>query len=457
LKLYVKKGEGKMKEIKFGRRAVCLLFSLLLLLAGGRVWASSVAQADEVSYEVWMIDQSDTRPDGGGTLYIYQGDQVAGGDTAAATPEVIDLGSDVRTLCLNQTGTAPRRPHLMTLNSSHSYAVIGFVQTGHVLFMEAATRTPVACIDVGAQAHVAVPAPDETYVVVANTSAKRLHRINTDYETGTFVLDSGAEINLATCTTPSGAACQDPSLRPNTEPIYTFIDRSSQFTFVTLRTGGMFVLNSRATPMSIVAEYDRATITGNSGVGGVESGGKMYITGRAGARPGPLESYLYAFPISSFSSQPNPPNEPAPSVVFHNVFSNPLVDSDPRPATLTKHDRFIWIGDRSANRIMVVDTETDTLVNTIELAGDVSTDPTPDNIGIDPGGNRVFLSLRGPRPKSGNIAGVNNAVGSTPGLGVVRVERNGLSGTLHALAPVTNIVNGQEEADPHALQVRWIR
>ena len=71
----------------------------------------------------------------------------------------------------------------------------------------------------------------------------------------------------ATCTTPSGRPCEDPTLRPINWPICPIIDSSSTYGFVTLRGGGMFVVNAKTTPMSIVAEYDKATVRGN-GCGG---------------------------------------------------------------------------------------------------------------------------------------------------------------------------------------------
>ena len=131
-----------------------MVFAISLLLA--LVTASVVALvgrpavADEAAYEVWAIDQSDTTADGGGTLYTYQGNTLTGQDAAIAAPEVIDLGGAARSLCLAQTGTAPRRPHMMLFNAAHSHAVLAFVATGHVLFMDAATRAPIACLDVGA-------------------------------------------------------------------------------------------------------------------------------------------------------------------------------------------------------------------------------------------------------------------------------------------------------------------
>jgi hypothetical protein len=62
--------------------------------------------------------------------------------------------------------------------------------------------------------------------------------------------------------------------------------------------------------------------------------------------------------------------------------------------------------------------------------------------------------LRGPNPLTANVPGVDNAVGSTPGVGVVRVERIGAHGALQAVARITHVVDGAERADPHGIGVR---
>ena len=433
------------------RRIMLLLSSVLLVLIGVAAGVSRPAAADEAPYEVWAIDQSDTTADGGGTLYIYQGKALAGRNAGAAVPEVIDLGGAARDVCLAQTGSAPKRPHMLMFNHhTHSHAIIAFVATGHVLFMDAATRAPVACIDVGVQAHAATPSPDETYVVVANQNGKLLQRITTDYATNTFTLDASATLDLATCITPSGAACQDPVLRPDNAPICPIVDSSSRFSFVTLRGGGLFVVDSTATPMAIVAEYDAATIHPN-GCGGVETAGKLYINAGGGTPANPFESDLYALPLSGFSTTPNSPNTPAPTLIFSHD-ARRFVDS--HGAVLTKHARFLWVADRAANRIVVVDTRRDRVVDEIELFGAVSANPAPDLMDISPKGDLIYLSLRGPNPLTANVPGINNAVGSTPGVGIVRVTHNGRHGVLQAIAPITHIVNGVEQADPHGLAVR---
>ena len=44
-------------------------------------------------YEVWVIDQSDSSKDGGGTLYIYDGESLAK-DAKSAKAEKVDLATN---------------------------------------------------------------------------------------------------------------------------------------------------------------------------------------------------------------------------------------------------------------------------------------------------------------------------------------------------------------------------
>src|SRR5688572_7510281 len=140
------------------------------LMIGLLVMGPGLSQGEpaERPFEVWMLDQSDTRPDGGGRLFIYPGPDVNGRNAAAAAAEVYEFGGAVRDMALARPGSpsvqAPRRPHMVAFNPSGTHAVISFVVTGHVLFMETATRAPLDIIDVGLQVHAAVPSPDERFV-----------------------------------------------------------------------------------------------------------------------------------------------------------------------------------------------------------------------------------------------------------------------------------------------------
>lgn len=427
-------------------------------------WLAPVGSlaSDEPHHEVWLLDQSGFPPsavpstDVGGTLYIFDGDKLAGKAVSKADPEVLDLAALVQEL---DSGATPRRPHYITFNPSHTHAIIAFVATGHVLIIEAATRTPVFVVDVGVQAHAAVPSPDETYILVANQNGRLLQRINTDYATNTFTLDNDATLDLANGTTPSGALRQfdDPAGgRPDNAPILALPDTTGDLASVTLRGGGLFVVNPRTTPMQIVAEYTNATIA-PAGLLAIQAGNKLYFNsgGGGGAELG-HQAILYQLPVDAFSPEPDPypaPNTPPPTVVFDHSDRDV---KDSHGLVLTKHERYLWVADRAANLMIVVDTETDDVVHEIQLANDVSWDPAPDILGLSPSGNRVYATLRGPFPLTGNNPDVNNAQGQTPGLGVIRVEQGGKAGTLQAVFPISNRddTDDQERADPHGIAVR---
>jgi hypothetical protein len=116
---------------------------------------------------------------------------------------------------------------------------------------------------------------------------------------------------------------------------------------------------------------------------------------------------------------------------------------------LTKHGKFIWWGDRSANDVTVVDARTGEVSGSFELAGHGSADPAPDLFDLAPDGRYMFASLRGPNPASGHAA-----FGSTPGVGVIDVRRGGKDGRLVGVARVGSV---RGTPDPHALRVRTLR
>ena len=348
-------------------------------------------------------------------LYIYDGKDLERGHRAAeAVPEMIDLEPRTRRRSAShKTGVNPVRPHMIAMNASQSHAIISFVASGHVLIMEARTRTPIDCIrtsvgDGGArQVHFAIPSPDESYIAVANQNGKLFERIDTHYATNTFVLNTQATLILPRAPPRTASPCQDAAMRPDNAPICPIIEATSRYVFVTLRGGGLFVVDATQTPMQIVAEYDIDTVHPN-GCLGAQVGEKMYVDSGGGTAAHLFGADIYAFPVTGFSPL-NPPNVPAPTVVL----SDTSEEADAHGATLTKHQRYLWVADRGRNFIWVIETQTDEVVNEIPLAGRVSDDPTPDLLATSPNGSHVFMSLRGPNPLS---ADPHVSTGSTPGL-----------------------------------------
>lgn len=435
-------------------RLPAVLLTISLLFAGCTE-TSGLAGAQGRPFEVWLVDQSDSPGKNfGGTLYIYDSDDLVAAGASAVAREKIDLGADVAAACAAATGANPVRPHMLLFNKEHTHAVLSFVASGHVAVIDAATRRPLSCMRTtqaatGRQAHAAYPAPNGKFIVVANQNGKRLERINTDFATNTFQHDTSAMLDLATCMTPSGVACQAANVRPDNAPICPIVDASSRYVFVTLRGGGMFVVDATQTPMEIVGEYDVNAVKGN-GCGGTQVGGHMFIN--SGGRPGSLPHLqLYGFDVYRLPTtgyeHGNRANQPAPELVF-----SAAGEHDSHGMAAVAGDRHIWVMDRHANTAEIISTARRERVNTIQLHGALSSDPAPDLVDAAPSGNWLFVALRGSMPLSGDP---HIATGTTPGLGIIQVDQRGESGGLVAILRVSNMdAAGVERADPHAVRVR---
>jgi hypothetical protein len=442
-----------------------LLTSLSLLLIGLVLGACGILSPDRnarTDYEVWVVDQSNSPGEAfGGAVYIFDSESLRGTTVAtAAATDRLDLGGATSALCMQRTGANPVRPHMLLFNEAHTHAILSFVASGHVVIFDAATRQPLDCIrstqsPTGRQAHAAFPAPDGSYVIVANQSGKRLERIDTDFRTNSFTHRPEATLDLATCTTPSGAPCELANVRPQNWPICPIIDASSRYAFVTLLGGGLLVVDAKQTPMQIVAEYDRNTVKGN-GCGGIQVGSSMYInsggspvnvSGTGGTGHPTLYGFdVYRFPLTGYSPT-NAPNTPAPQVVFSKTGA-----ADSHGMAVTADDRFLWAFDRYGSVAEIISTQTGQRVNTVPLAGPLSSDPAPDLVDISPRGDRLYVALRGPSPLSGDP---HVATGTTPGLGIVEITGDGSTGHLAHVVRITNVgTDGVERADAHAVRVR---
>ena len=403
------------------------------------------------SHEVWAIDQSNSPGlTYGGTVHVFRrsqrGDAVTGHET-------IDLGAETAALCQAKTASLPVRPHMLFFNSTGTHAITSFVASGHVVILDARSKTPVDCIrtEPGAggvrQAHAAIPSPDDSYIIVANQNGKALERILADYPNHTFTLDTAAKLDLAGCTTANGQPCEAPLLRPDNAPICPVVASDGSAVFVTLRGGGLFVVDGRASPLQIVAEYDMDTVHGN-GCGGTEIRGRMFMNSGGGTPANLHEFDIYDFPTSGYSPD-NPPNTPAPALVFSD-------HSDGRDAhgmVATKGRRLLWAFDRGTNVVEVFDASSHARVGTIDLVTPgLTADPTPDLADLSPDGRYVYATLRGPNPLT---ADPHVSTGDTPGVAVIRVQQGGRTGEIVDVMRISNVdAGGVERADPHGIRVR---
>jgi DNA-binding beta-propeller fold protein YncE len=446
-------------------RRLLTAFAIALLVT------PEAARAD--SFEVWLVDQSNTNGLAyGGTVHVYDGEALSARDVSEARPVAsIDLGAlgGPSGLCFLATdpsgggaGANPVRPHMLLFNADHTRAVLSFVASGHVVIFDAEARTPLACFRMQAgaggvrQAHAAFPSPDGRSIVVANQNGKLLERIDADFTHDVYVHTAAATLDLAACTTPNGVACQLAGARPDNAPICPIVASSGAHAFVTLRGGGLLVVDPRTTPMSIVGEYDAATVHGN-GCGGVQAGESMFLDSGGGTAGNRSEFDVYRFPSAGYSAA-NPPNIPVPLIVFSDDYTSPTGDCHGDPScrdahgmALSKQSRTLWVADRHRNLFEVFDVATNARVNVKDVSFEGTVDTAPDLVDLAPG-NRLVVSLRGPNPLSGDP---HVATGSTPGMLVLALRDRGRDARIAGIARISNLdASGVERADAHGIRVR---
>lgn len=383
------------------------------------------------AYEVWVADQSDTAQESGGFLHVYDGAQLAA-DPAKTNPMLtMDVAKEVNDFCKKSTQKNVRRPHMIFVTKDQKHALVSFL-SGHVLVMDTVSKKPVGCLTTGKNVHAAWPTPDQSMAIAANIAEKKLIRIWTDYQTGTFTYDPQKDV-LDLQALESGE-------RPDNAPICPITEDTSTYAFVTLRGGGLFVVNVKDTPMKVTT-----TLTNNdihpAGCGGYQIGNTMYLNSGGGWPIAPLSYDVYAVGLSGLPD--------SVSVKLLSTRDTQFSDSH----GLSGVGRYLWNVDRAGNMIEIFDSLSQFSVKTIQLVGPYSDDPAPDLIEFSPDGNYAFLNLRGPNPLTGNHKDVHNAKGSTPGVAVIRVLDGGKSGEVVGMTRLTNMVEGKETADPHGLAV----
>jgi hypothetical protein len=418
----------KMRFTIHAGSLIRLLVMPLALLAAVAWGLSSTADA----YEVWITDQSDTGKESGGFLYIYNGGKLAAKPSEVKPVLALDLAGDVGKFCEDASKKPVRRPHMLFFTADQSHAILSFL-SGQVLFMDAETRKLEACLNMGKNVHAAWPTPDMKMVLAANIAEKKFIRIWTDYKAHTFTFDPAKDVmNLA---------AEEGGERPDTAPICPITEASSKYAFITLRGGGLFVVDVTETPMKIVATLDNNEIH-PAGCGGVQVGGVMYLNSGGGWPVAPLSYDVYALNISDLPK----------SVSAKLITSRDTKFADSHG--MAGVGRYVWNADRAGNEIEIIDSLDNLTVGSIDLNSPFSGDPAPDLLDVSPGGAYVFVALRGPNPLTGNAKEMNNAQGSTPGVGVIKVTEDGKSGQFVGVSRLTNLKEGKETADPHGLAVR---
>ena len=381
-----------------------LALSLLALLALAPV-ALAPAAATANTYEVWVVDQANPR-DGGDRLSIF-------------TPGAWNEAREAHYLWERAEGVGEgpgTRPHLLTFNATQSHALLANVASGHVYVIRASDRAIVASVDVGEQAHGAVASPDGSQILVSNQNGKKLARIRADFRAESFAHDVAADLDLAALENPS---------QPDNAPIcpMMYVGDTGK-AYVTLRGGGLYVVDTNATPMQVTRQYTRDEIA-PAGCGGIAHNGRVYVNSGS-----PTDGFIYVF-------------DGATDDILKTIPTGSY--GTDAHGMVVVGGRYLWMSNRGdGDNIVILDTATDEIVGTIDGVG-----AAPDILDVSPAGDLVFATLRGPK----NLTGGPSAVGETPGVAVLLVDGAGAAGQRVGFIPI-GMQGPASPADPHAVAVR---
>ena len=253
---------------------------------------------------------------------------------------------------------------------------------------------------------------------MSNQNGKKLARIHSDFASETFRYDASEDLNLGALENPN---------QPDNAPIcpMMYVGGGAK-AYVTMRGGGLYVVDTLASPMAVLKEYPKDQIAA-AGCGGIEHAGAVYVNSGS-----PADGHIYLFD--------------AKTDALMKAIPTGQYGSDAHGMAILG-GRYLWMGNRgNGDNIVVLDTTTNEIVGQIDDVG-----AAPDLMDVSPGGELVFATLRGP----GALTGGPSAIGLTPGVSILFVDEGGKTGKRVAFIPIGE-QGGTSKADPHGIAVRRI-
>ncbi|MEB3290704.1 MAG: hypothetical protein VKI82_12370 [Leptolyngbya sp.] len=459
----------------------------------------------------------------------------------------------------NHLGTDLGRLHGMLPDPQNRYMNVNLFSPGggYVGIIDGETKEAVALFRVtgtsaGRSVHMSFWNSDGSALLVANLNGKVLERIDItrnaegDIVEATFnqsaalgvgkamTIDQGAKVYLGDNShgnpmvgrvtgsydlegafgdlTPQGDCkengCADGPVsdlggRPNNVIICPIVSNSDK-AYVTFGGGGLLVVDTTATPMAIVGEYDSQMVNG-AGCGGVQAGDEMWLNaGVSASDAGATQSTFTLFSLddSQFGRTSNAPNTPAPRMIFKDAGNTATLGNlegqatnatgqlpgmttrrDSHGMVMTSSGDYIHTVDRIQNRVEVFNTATlaHTTYDLISADGQgnglgacaaasvvddgalPANDPAPDLLEATPDGKYLVVALRGPVP----VSVTHSSQGSCPGVGLIELLDDGAMGRLVGVLRTTNTVDtapmmapgghaytGAERSDIHGAAIR---
>jgi DNA-binding beta-propeller fold protein YncE len=356
--------------------------------------------------EVWVLDQ------GTDLIHVYDGDdRFAELTTIDVRPQTLQAAGFPQA----PTGTNTV-PHMIEFDSQQRYAFIAATAGGVTIIVDARTKEVVEVLRTGPGSHMAAVTPDDSaaWVAVIGTAGRahtrgvddqgqdldafdrKMVEIPLDLDAAEPRFAIGRELHLEGLLAPLEAAndWEYPSLSP---VCHQFSPDSSE-AWITLgpgwNQGGLVVLDLASGTLVEEAAFDPTVVKANCGVSVTEERVLVNWSGKVVADQDTNGEWYVIDPVT-YQLQQTRDSE----------------GFDAHGLRLTPDGSSYWQVNRNSDNALVIDATT---LEVTRRYADIAV--APDILDYSPGGEVVYITQRGPTPRSGAI---HAASGDQPGLAVI--------------------------------------
>jgi DNA-binding beta-propeller fold protein YncE len=257
--------------------------------------------------------------------------------------------------------------------------------------------------------------------LVANQNDKKVTEILTDYGKGAFKTGRVLDFERA-------PALADAAEFPDRAPICLMFTADGSKAYVTLRGGGIAVVafpSDPAAPLTVAKGFGKIR-------DGIDAAGCGTLRSADGKRMYANSGWSTGGKFYVFDT--------AKDVL---TTSTGLADTGRDAHGVVLAGQHVWVANRLDDTLAVLNAD-GKVVGKIAGAGDA-----PDLLDGSPAGDRVFGTLRGPKPATGT----HDIAGTTPGVTVLAVQEGGKTGKREFIIPVGD-QSAESASDPHGIAVR---
>ena len=383
---------------------------------------------DDRSYEIWALDQ------GTDLIYVYTPEET---DDDSDEP-AFELIEEIDVAGFEETADDAVVPHMISFSSDYEYAAVACTAGAQTLVFRTEDHELVAAIDTGAGSHFSGFTPDDEYIVVDVIGEEKIVRVDANLDDEEFEIAD--EILVREDETIVGAGIESGS------PICHSYDQSGR----SIHTMGPSYHDGAL----VIVDHDDFTV--DAAFSGDE------LPTNCGTMPHPSEEKFYLTAgLPTPTDDDGEPIEGEEGVGDYYVLDTEsdeiIVDgastggTDAHGFWFTTDGEELWVLNRETNDGVVIDPDTDDVIEEIEAYGPAQSEDSaerdsPDIMWASPDGAYMFVTLRGSNPVSGDP---HAATGVTPGFSVLDTDTKEI---LDVVVPDGD----NEDSDFHGIGVRPI-